>query len=142
MTSGCLYVLGCGTTMRRIKRALGGEGTLLGIDVALNGRLIALDVDEQRLTRLISGSEARIIVGVTGGQGYVLGRGNQQLSPTVLKRVGRERITIVAGRRKLGCLDPPCLRVDTGDPETDAMLAGYVRVLTAPGRTSIMRVAA
>ncbi len=142
MDPATLYVLGCGETMRRIKRRLGGEGTLLGVDVALDGRLIATDVDEARLLRLTADAPTEVIVSVTGGQGFVFGRGNQQIGARLLERVGRERVTIVTGQRKLTDLDPPCLRVDTGDPAVDAMLAGYVRVHTAPGRSMMMRIAA
>jgi predicted polyphosphate/ATP-dependent NAD kinase len=142
MEEGRLYVLGCGTTMRHIKRELKSEGTLLGVDVALNGRLIARDVDEARLTRLTAGALTSVIVSATGGQGYIFGRGNQQIGPALLRRIGRDSIMVVTGTRKLTALDPPCLRVDTGDPEVDAMLAGYVRVHTAPGQSMMMRVAA
>lgn len=142
MEDGRLYVLGCGETMRRVKRALGAEGTLLGVDVALNGRLIAFDVDQARLARLAEGARIDVVVGVTGGQGFVFGRGNQQIGPGLLARVGRDNVTIVSGQRKLEALDPPYLRVDTGDPAVDALFAGYMRVRTAPGRATIMRVAA
>jgi predicted polyphosphate/ATP-dependent NAD kinase len=128
--------------MRLIKRRLGAEGTLLGVDVALDGRLIATDVDEERLLRLIEGVPARVIVGVTGGQGFVFGRGNQQIGAAVLARVGRDGVTVVTSEAKLTALDPACLRVDTGDPRVDAMLSGYMRVHTAPGRSMMMRVAA
>ncbi len=136
------YVLGCGETMRRIKRRLGADGALLGVDVALGGRLIATDVDEERLLRLTEGVPTSVIVSVTGGQGFVFGRGNQQIGARLLARIGRENVTIITGQKKLTDLDPSCLRVDTGDPAVDAMLAGYIRVRTAPGRSMMMRVAA
>ncbi len=137
-----LYVLGCGETMRRVKCRLGGEGTLLGVDVALDGRLIAMDVDEARLLRLTDGAATSVIVSVTGGQGFVFGRGNQQISASLLRRIGRDNVTIMTGQKKLTDLDPSCLRVDTGDPAVDAMLAGYMRVQTAPSRSMMMKVAA
>ncbi len=142
MERGRVYVLGCGQTMRLIKRRLGGDGTLLGVDVALDGRLIATDVDEERLLRLVEGVPAHVVVGVTGGQGFVFGRGNQQIGPRVLARVGRDGVTVVTSEAKLTALDPACLHVDTGDPCVDAMLSGYLRVHTAPGRSMMMRVAA
>ena len=142
MAPGTVYVLGCGQTMRLIKRRLGGEGTLLGVDVALDGRLIATDVDAARLMRLIAQAPAHVIVGVTGGQGFVFGRGNQQIAAPALARVGRDGVTIVTSEAKLTALDPACLHVDTGDPAVDAMLSGYMRVHTAPGRSMMMRVAA
>jgi predicted polyphosphate/ATP-dependent NAD kinase len=142
MEPGRLYVLGCGTTMRRIKRVLGFEGTLLGIDVVIDRRLLAADVTEERLARLVDGAKATIITSVTGGQGYVFGRGNQQISAGVIESIGRENVMIITGERKLTALDPPCLRVDTGKEATDAMLQGYWPVHTAPGRIMMMKVAA
>ncbi|MGK7868852.1 ATP-NAD kinase family protein [Falsiroseomonas sp. E2-1-a20] len=142
MRQGRLYLLGCGTTTRRIKQALGFDGTLMGVDVALDRRLLAADVSEAQLLRLLDEAPATAIIGVTGGQGFLLGRGNQQLSPAVLRRLGRENIMVVAGAQKLALLDPACLHVDTGEPALDAALAGYIAVHTAPGRTAMLRIAA
>jgi predicted polyphosphate/ATP-dependent NAD kinase len=139
---GRLIVFGCGTTTRRLKRALGFDGTLLGIDVALDGRLIAADVDEARLLRLLGDRPATVVVSATGGQGFLFGRGNQQISAEVIRRVGRPNIMVVTGAAKLMALDPPVLRVDTGAAEVDAMLAGYIPVHTAPGQRMMMRIAA
>jgi len=91
---------------------------------------------------LIEHEDARLILGVVGGQGSLLGRGNQQLSPRVLRRLGRDAITVVAAADKLAALQPPVLRVDTGDDALDAELSGYIRVHTAPGRTIVMKVSA
>lgn len=137
-----LMILGCGTTTRRVKRALGFEGTLLGVDVALGGRPIALDANEGQLLRLLDRAPGGIVASVTGGQGFVFGRGNQQISAEVIRRVGRDGITIMTGQHKLAALDPPVLHVDTGDAAVDAMLAGYTQVHVAPGQRMVMRVAA
>lgn len=142
MQPGRLYLLGCGTTTRRIKQALGFEGTLMGVDVALDNRLLAADVSETQLLRLLDRAPATAVLGVTGGQGFLLGRGNQQLSPAVLRRIGRDNIMVVAGAQKLALLDPACLHVDTGEAALDAALAGYIAVHTAPGRTAMLRIAA
>jgi predicted polyphosphate/ATP-dependent NAD kinase len=140
-----LMILGCGTTIRRIKRAMGFEGTLVGVDVALGGRLIAADVNEAQLLRLLDRSGeggAGILASVTGGQGFLFGRGNQQISPEVIRRVDRAGIMVVTGAGKLATLDPAVLQVDTGEAEVDAMLAGYIHIHTAPGQRMVMRVAA
>lgn len=137
-----LMIIGCGTTTRRVKRALGFEGTLLGVDVALGGRPIALDANEAQLLRLLDRAEAGIVASVTGGQGFLFGRGNQQISAEVLRRVGRDGIMVVTGAGKLAALDPALLHVDTGSAEVDALLAGYHQVHTAPGQRMVMRVAA
>lgn len=143
--AGRLMILGCGTTTRRIKRAMGFEGTLLGVDVALGGRPIALDVNEAQLLRLLDRAGeggAGILASVTGGQGFLFGRGNQQISAEVLRRVGRGNIMVMTGAGKLAALDPAVLHVDTGSAEVDGMLAGYTHVHTAPGQRMVMRVAA
>ena len=102
-----------------------------------------MDLGEAALLALLeAGGPAAIIVGVTGGQGFLFGRGNQAISAEVIRRVGRQNITVLAGAEKLAALDPPCLRGDTGDPEVDRLLAGFIRVRTAPGRASVMRVVA
>ncbi|MBM3678641.1 MAG: NAD+ kinase, partial [Actinobacteria bacterium] len=137
-----LYVLGPGTTTRRIVRHLGFEKTLLGVDVVRGGRLVAADVTEGDLLDLLETEPATLVVGVTGGQGSLFGRGNQQLSPEVIRRVGIGEIVVVAGLRKLLALDPPVLHVDTGDPALDSDLVGYRRVHVAPGRTLVQKVAA
>lgn len=136
-----VYVLGPGTTTRRVMAHLGLPKTLLGVDAVRGGRLIGADLGERELLELLEGETATLIVGVVGGQGALFGRGNQQLSPAVLRRIGVENVDVIAGLRKLLALDPPWLRVDTGDPELDATLAGYRRVHVAPDRTLVYKVA-
>jgi predicted polyphosphate/ATP-dependent NAD kinase len=137
-----IYLLGPGTTMRRVTRHLGLEKTLLGVDAVQAGRLLGSDLAERDLLDLTRDAPATLVIGVVGGQGAILGRGNQQLSPAVLRRVGIENVEIVAGLRKLLALEPPLLRVDTGDPELDRALCGYRRVHVAPRRTLVCRVVA
>ena len=138
MEGGTLYVLGPGTTMAALKDRLGG-GTLLGVDVARDGRIVARDADAATLRALIAGP-ARIVLTVVGGQGFVLGRGNQQITPDIVRAVGLDRIDVICGAAKLAALDPPELSVDTGDAALDAALAGYRQVITGPGRRQVMRV--
>jgi predicted polyphosphate/ATP-dependent NAD kinase len=137
-----LYVVGPGTTTGRILRHLGLSHTLLGVDVVRAGRLVAGDVSERQLLELLDGEPATLLLGVVGGQGALLGRGNQQLSPAVIRRIGLENVEVVAGLRKLLALDPALLHVDTGDPRLDEELAGYRRVHVAPRRTLVYKVAA
>ena len=88
------------------------------------------------------GEDAAVVVTPIGGQGFLFGRGNQQLSPELLARVGRERLVVVATEAKLAALGGRPLLVDTGDPAVDAALAGYLRVITGPNRETVYRVAA
>lgn len=135
-----LLVLGCGTTTRRIKRAMGFDGSLLGVDAVLGGQPVALDMSEQDLLHQMQAHpNAAILVSPTGGQGFVFGRGNQQISAAAIRRAGAANIMVVAGARKLLGLEPCVLHIDTGDEAVDAMLAGHIAVHTAPGRRMMMK---
>ena len=135
------YILGPGTTVRAIARRLGTDKTLLGVDVVREGRLVAMDATESELFEIASRHPSKIVVAVVGGQGYVLGRGNQQISPRVIRAVGSENLMIVATKDKLLALNGP-LRVDTGEPECDLDLSGYRRVITGRHEESIWMVEA
>ena len=137
-----LCLVGPGTTTRAIMTALGHEKTVLGVDVLRGRELVQADADEQRLLELlepVAEGEARVIVTPVGGQGFVLGRGNQQLSPRVLDRVGVEGVVVVATETKLAALGGRPLLVDTGNEELDARLAGYVRVVVGYDREVVYR---
>jgi predicted polyphosphate/ATP-dependent NAD kinase len=141
MTPGRLYLVGPGTTTGRILRALGLDGTALGVDAVRDGELLAADLDEDGMLRLLDAHpDATLVLGVIGGQGFLLGRGNQQISARVLRRVGIENLVIVAGADKVAALDPPVLRVDLGDGERENLLEGYRRVRVAPDRSMVLRV--
>jgi len=135
-----LYVLGPGTTVKAIADMIGVEKTLLGVDVVCMGRLVAKDVDERRLLELIQNRPVKIVVTPIGGQAYILGRGNQQISPAVIKKAGRENIIVVATRSKLLSLPHRRLLVDTGDRDLDKELQGYVRVITDYREETVMKV--
>ena len=142
MEEGTLYVIGPGTTTRAIATALGLDKTLLGVDVVQDGKLAARDANEEKLLDLIEDRKAKIIVTVIGGQGFVFGRGNQQISPRVIEEVGPENIIIVATPEKLAALKGRTLLVDTGDEELDEELSGYHKVVTGYARRSVYKVRA
>lgn len=142
MRPGCLYILGPGTTTRRVMAALSLPSTLLGIDVVLDGELVGSDLNESELLQLMDGREACLVVGVLGGHGSLFGRGNQQISAEVIRKLGRERIIVVASMEKLIGLETRCLHVDTGDDDVNEMLSGYLPVRTAPDRTIYFKVQA
>ncbi len=135
-----VYIIGPGTTTRLIAEKLGFKKTLLGVDVIQRGKMVAADANESRLLGLIKGAKAKIVVTVIGGQGFVFGRGNQQISPEVIRKVGKENIVIVATQGKLSSLRGKPLLVDTGDAELDRELSGYYRVVTGFGRRAVYRV--
>ena len=93
-------------------------------------------------TLLDAHDDAFIVVTVIGGQGHVFGRGNQQLSPAVIRRVGADHVLVIATQTKLLSLEGRPLLVDTGDPALDADLCGYVKVVTGLGERTMYRVGA
>jgi len=140
MKAGRYYVIGPGTTTRAVMSELKLEGTLVGVDVVRDGKLIARDVGEQQILDLVTGQDASVVVTVIGGQGYLFGRGNQQISAKVIREVGQENIIVVATRAKLNSLQWRPLLVDTGDDEVDAMLSGYIRVVTGYDEQAVCKV--
>ena len=140
LEDGWLYIIGPGTTTRAITSRLGLDKTLIGVDVVAEGKLMAADMNESRLLELLEGRKAKIIVTPIGGQGYIFGRGNQQISPEVIKKVGRENIIVVSTTGKIHSLGGRPLRVDTGDREVDEMLSGHIRVTTGYNEQIIYRV--
>ena len=142
MTPETLYIIGPGTSTAAVMRAAGHEASLLGIDALRDGNILARDATANELESLAGDGPVRIVLGVTGRQGFLLGRGNQPISPRLISRAGREGLIIVATEEKLACLAQPNLWVDTGEPNLDATLGGYVRVHTGARREMIMRIAA
>jgi predicted polyphosphate/ATP-dependent NAD kinase len=137
-----LCLIGPGTTTRAIMAALGLEKTVLGVDVVRAGVLVAKDADERTLLGLVPEEGTKVVVTPIGGQGFLFGRGNQQLSAEVLRRVGSRNVVVVATDAKLAALGGRPLLVDTGEAGIDEALAGYVRVVTGYNRETVYRIAA
>lgn len=143
MTDETIYIIGTGGTTQSIMEELGLANTLLGVDVVQNRKLVASDVTEAELWSLIEDPslDVKIIVTVIGGQGYLFGRGNQQISPRIIRRAGLDNVMVVATPSKLLSLHGGDLLVDTGDAVLDAELSGYIEVTIGYGHTSIQSVA-
>uniref|UniRef100_A0A7J3UY89 ATP-NAD kinase n=1 Tax=Candidatus Methanosuratincola petrocarbonis (ex Vanwonterghem et al. 2016) TaxID=1867261 RepID=A0A7J3UY89_9CREN len=127
MEGGVTYVLGPGSTVKKINQVLGIDGSQLGVDIVRDKALVAADAPEEIIFRNVEDRKAKIIVSPIGNQGFIFGRGNQQISPRVIRVVGKENVVVVATREKLRWTRS--LRVDTGDPELDAHLLGPIRVI-------------
>lgn len=132
-----LLVLGPGGTTRAIAATLGVDVPVMGVNVLRGTRAEATDVTSRQLEDLVGSRPAWIVVTPIGGQGFLLGRGNQQISPAALRAAGRDRLLVVATEAKLAALGGRPLLVDTGDERLDQELAGYLPVLTGHGRTAM-----
>jgi predicted polyphosphate/ATP-dependent NAD kinase len=130
MTEDTLYILGSGSTLKTIGEHLHIDKTLLGIDAVYNKKLIAKDVNEKELLALLDEyGTATLIVSPIGAQGFILGRGNLQLSPCVIRKIGLDNLIVVATPSKLQHI--PALRVDTQDTHLDEafLKKKYIRVI-------------
>lgn len=126
-----LYLVGSGKTTQFYMDYIHADNTLLGVDAVFNNDVVANDLTEQKILELIGQyKQVKIIVSVIGGQGHVFGRGNQQLSAEVIKKVGRENLMILCTKTKLKQLDGRPLIVDTSDVELDQHLAGHIEIYT------------
>ena len=131
-----LYIMGPGSTVRGVMNKLELENTLLGVDLVYNNRLLDKDVNEEKILKHLDRYDSyRIVITVIGGQGYLFGRGNQQISPKVIKRVGVKNIIVIATKNKMYSLFGQSLLVDTGDEELNAALTGYMQVMVGYGES-------
>jgi predicted polyphosphate/ATP-dependent NAD kinase len=142
MGDDSLYIIGPGTTTRAIVSELGLKKTLIGVDVILNGKMVGTDVNESQLLEFLLQREAKIIITPIGGQGFLFGRGNQQFSPNVIRKVGRDNIMVVATPEKIHSLRGRPFLVDTGDPAVDDLLCGYMKVITGFREQLVYKVSA
>jgi len=116
-----LFLLGPGSTVQAVARSLHVDKTLLGIDAIAHGGIVGKDLAEQQILGLLARYGARkLVLSPIGAQGFVLGRGNQPLSPAVIRQIGTANIIVVATPAKLARTQT--LRFDTGDPALDADL--------------------
>ncbi|MBV8943162.1 MAG: ATP-NAD kinase family protein, partial [Solirubrobacterales bacterium] len=136
-----VWMIGPGTTTAVILALLGLQKTVLGVDVIRAGALLMADADEHALLELLAAEKAGIVVTPVGGQGFLFGRGNQQLSAPVIDKTAPERIIVVASEAKIARLGGAPLRVDTGDAALDARLAGYTRIVVGYNREIVYPIA-
>lgn len=145
MKADVMYLVSAGTTTKTVMDMLELKGTLLGIDAVKNEQLISADLNEAAILELLDRephAPVRIITTIIGRQGYIFGRGNQQLSPAVIRRVGKNNIILIATINKILSLNGEPFLVDTGDPELDRELQGYIRVTTGFGKQLVHKVSA
>jgi len=139
MEDDVYYLVGSGSTTAEIMHQLDLKNTLLGVDIICNRELVASDVDEKSIVRLTEGHQAKMVITIIGGQGHLFGRGNQQLSSTVIRQVGRENIIIIATGEKIQSLDKRPMISDTGDTQLDRQLAGLYPVVTGYQHKTLYR---
>ena len=128
-----LFIIGSGSTTAFVMEELALENTLLGVDAICQQALIASDLTEADLWRLMQSykqGQIKLVITLIGGQGHIFGRGNQQLSPRIIRAIAKENIIIIATKAKLNALQARPLIADTGDSQLDMELSGYLPVVT------------
>ncbi|MEM5532136.1 ATP-NAD kinase family protein [Pseudoalteromonas arctica] len=130
MDEDTFYIMGSGSTVEAIMEEMGLENTLLGVDLIKDQTLVAQDLTAKQLLELTHEQSTKLVITLIGGQGHIFGRGNQQLSPALIRAIGKENIIVVATKTKLQALNSRPLICDTGDGELDDELTGYIKVTT------------
>jgi len=128
--SDWLYLFCAGGTIDYIAKKLNIQHTLLGIDAIYQKQLVEKDVNEEQILMLLKKyPKTKILISPIGAQGFILGRGNLQLSPAVINKIGMDNIIVVATPSKI--MHTPILRVDTGDKKLDHLFGqqGYLMVV-------------
>ena len=117
-----LFLFGSGGTIDYIANKIGFDNTLLGIDAVYQKKLVEKDVNEKKIIDLLDKyPKAKLILSPIGAQGFILCRGNLQLSPKVIKKIGIDNIIVIATPSKMA--STPFIRVDSGDKELDNKFA-------------------
>ena len=129
------YVFGPGGTVGAIQDALGVDASPLGVDVVRDGRVLVADANEAEILEAMA-EPTIVVVSPIGGQGFIFGRGNHQLSPEVIRRAAD--VVVVASNEKLDQVG--VLRVDTDDAELDESLRGWMHVRTGRFTTRLVKV--
>ncbi len=131
------FIIGSGSTTAFLMSELALDNTLLGVDIVCEQSLTASDVTEAQLYQAIIEYQgvSKLVITLIGGQGHVFGRGNQQLSPRIIRTIlsqpgGSDNITILATKAKIMALDNKPLISDTGDSELDQQLTGFMPITT------------
>lgn len=131
------FIIGSGSTTAFVMAELGLDNTLLGVDIVIDQTVCAADVTETDVFNAITAFEgvSKLVITLIGGQGHIFGRGNQQLSPRVIRAIiaqpgGRDNIMILATKAKLAALASKPLISDTGDATLDQELSGFMTVTT------------
>lgn len=142
MQPGVSYFIGAGTTTAALMVSLGLPNTLLGIDVVRDGELLASDADASVLERFVAQGPCRLVIAPTGGQGMLFGRGNQQLTPAVLRAIGRDGLCVLATHEKLKALQGRPLLMDVPDEAVLVAFSGFIEVISGYRNRLLYRLAA
>jgi predicted polyphosphate/ATP-dependent NAD kinase len=139
MDNEMFYLIGPGSTTKALTDHLKIKGSLLGVDIVRNKKVITLDVSYQEIINLVQTEKFSLIITPIGGQGFIFGRGNQQLTPEILNEIDKENIYILATTQKLLSLGGGPFLIDTGDSKINQKLSGYYKVITGYHQSTVYK---
>ncbi|BAB59665.1 hypothetical protein [Thermoplasma volcanium GSS1] len=128
------YIIGPGNTCKTIEEEMGIKSNVLGFDILRNKKLIKEDASESEIYEACS-DKCMLVISPVGGQNFLLGRGNKQISDRILERVGEENLIVVSSPSKAEHLK--YVYIDTQIP---LWSNGYVKVLVGYGRYKLVKV--
>jgi predicted polyphosphate/ATP-dependent NAD kinase len=134
---GTWYIIGPGSTCKAIVRHLGKETSLLGFDLVKDGKIEDQDLTEERIYELVSEGNCVLVISPVGGQNFLLGRGNKQISGRIVSKLGFSNITVISAEEKLTYTKK--LYIDL-ENLSDISIPKYVRVLTGYGMFKMVKV--
>lgn len=135
-----VWLLGPGRTVQAVAGRWGIETSLLGVDIIQNGRVLAREASDAQIADAVRGLPVQALLSPIGGQGFLLGRGNQQLIAGLLPRLTLDDLVVACTPAKLGGLGGGPLLIDVPDPAVAKRLSGYLRVITGLGQRAVVRV--
>jgi len=136
-------IAGPGSSVSYVLEPLTDDKTLLGVDVFSGGKVLSKDCSRDQILSFVSKnnidkSNIHLIISPIGGQGFLFGRGNQQIPPSLLALIPRDNIHVVSSVAKISGLES--LRIDTGDSEVDDQLIGFIKVITGYRRYNLVKI--
>ncbi len=125
------WIIGPGSSCLALKQSLGCVGTLLGCDVVFKSGAPIVNATVHDLEAIARNHSVDLVVSFTRHQGFLFGRGNQQLSGRVLSGIlASGQIRVIGSRTKLNSLKQRPLLVDSGDVAVDRALSGFTEIIT------------
>ena len=141
-----LLIIGPGSTFSPLGKKMNISRSILGVDCVTfdyqgNYSILIKDAREDQIFNILTNyTEVFILITPIGGMGYILGRGNHQISPRIIKKVPKDHLLIACTKRKLKTIIDQTLRVDTSDEELNSQMIGYIRVITDFNERQMVRV--
>lgn len=128
----CHYLIGSGTSCAVIMEQLDLPNTLLGVDWIYQNKLMQSDLTESDILKLLENHPQKVkaVITIIGGQGHIIGRGNQQLSAKVLEKLGKKNLLIIATKTKLNHLSGRPLIVDSDSIAINHAFSGVYSIIT------------